>query len=217
MADVAASVMTFGEAEGPLPITGGVFAGGVCGASFERGGPYASISASPTDVPDAAPTVNRTHVMLFAGNCSTRPDPFCGSAPTAIVDPSLNDSVPEEMFSDGPGRSWMTSLVIVCCAVHVSCAHAPASSLFDTHSPRPPRTIEGMTGYPTTTPSLIRLGLVNVVTDDEAVAVAFSARFAHRSHFQKISSRFTNACSHSGSLDVAYCATACDFRLVARV
>ena len=92
---------------------------------------------------------------------------------------------------------------------------APAVWL-ETHSPLPPRFTEATTGNPATAPSLIRSAVVPVPIADEAVAVALRPRFAQSSHFQKISSRFTNACCHAPAppCDV-YSAIVRDLRFVA--
>ena len=55
---------------------------------------------------------NDTEVTVFVANVTKSGSPSLGSAPTAIVDPSLNVRVPDVTFSVESVRSWRPIRVI---------------------------------------------------------------------------------------------------------
>src|SRR6267143_22523 len=121
-----------------------------CGATFAvdvAGKPSTWISERPAAVPSAWSIVNRTQVTVFGENVTGRTLPFDGSAPTAMLVPSLNDSVPARTFSAQCGLSCRLTCATETGEGQPSWIHAPASWFEVTHSRA------GSCGAPSMTPS----------------------------------------------------------------
>ncbi len=88
-----------GVATGPLMKWGGVL------TDESAGLPSTSISASPIFRPSAWSILNRTQLTTLGVKTTFNPTPLFGSAPTGMVEPSLNRSVAPWMWSVAFGRS----------------------------------------------------------------------------------------------------------------
>src|SRR5262249_50312886 len=126
-ADVPASLIRLGFANGPPEILGAAFTPGGCQGSLVEGRPYASNSERPAEPPVADVTVNRTHVTVRAAKETVRPVPRDGSPPRVMLAQFLTEKVPPVTFSVVRVRSCRTTDVSVVAVGQVNCTQAPAS------------------------------------------------------------------------------------------
>src|SRR5439155_21913315 len=130
-------------------------------------------------------TVNRTQVTDFGENVNESGCPPSGSAPTAMLEPSLNDSVPDVTLSVVLVRSWSVTRATETGLPQVSVRLALGSPWLAHSLPR-------SRVSPSTKPS-IAAGASDGVKDEDAVAVAVSAMLLSTSSTQKNSFALTNA------------------------